>query len=338
MRNTTHLQCIPGSLESAQSIICPAGRWFAVVLLVGLVVGCEGTYPGAQTEADQARVGANSDRSTAVLIVCHGSHSAQWRESLTAVAEKVREDILRCDQVGAVQLAFMEYNEPSIATCLKEFDEAGFAKVLIIPLLLTVSSHSFDDIPCIAGLKEDHATLETLKLEGIEIYKARAAVEIAPLLDFAGLLEKNVIRRVKAMSENPADEGVVLVAYGDERYNEEWTRLLEQIGAKLKEELQIESCRFAWCGHVVRYKSEPTEAAIKEVLAERKSAIVIPVLVAVDEHFQGSIIGGAIKNVDVGERVRYRHDAILPDENVERWLVEVCRGNFPVAMNPLVGK
>lgn len=299
--------------------------------------GCQRTNHVTPTEAtNDQRIGDSLGQSTAVLIVCHGSHSAQWRQSLAAVVEEVRDDISRYDHVGAVELAFMEYTEPSIATNLKKFDEAGFGKVLIVPVLLTVSSHSFDDIPCIAGLKDDQATAEKLKLEGIDIYKARAQIEIAPLLDFADILEKNVIRRVRAMSTNPDEEGVVLVAYGDEQYNEEWTKMLERTGSTLKQELQIESCRHAWCGHVVRYKSEPTEAAIKEVLAEKKSAIVVPVLVAVDETFQGRIIGGAIKNVGAGERVQYRHDAILPDENVERWIVDVCRSDSPAVENPSV--
>ena len=82
--------------------------------------------------------------------------------------------------------------------------------------------------------------------------------------------------------------------------------------------------RHAWCGHIVRYKPTPTEAAIQQVLAEKDVAIVIPVLVAVDETFQGRIIGGAVANVAAGERVRYRRDSILPDDNVKQWILDVC--------------
>ncbi|MCC7087335.1 MAG: CbiX/SirB N-terminal domain-containing protein [Pirellulales bacterium] len=307
--------------------ICTIGFWSAIVVFMGLVFGCQRVDPMAATEKGQRHVDSNPGESTAVLIVCHGSHSPQWRKSLLAVEENVRGNILNYNHIGALRLAFMEYSEPSIATCLRQFDELGYSKVLIVPLLLTVSSHSFDDIPSIAGLKEDRATAEKLKLEGIEIYQAKAQVDIAPLLDFTDILEKNVIRRVKAMSENPSDEGVVLVAYGDEQYDEEWTHLLEHIGGTLQKKLQIDTCRFAWCGHIARYKSEPTEVAIKQVLEKKKNVILIPVLVAVDEAFQGRIIGGAIKNVDAGERVRYRHDAILPDDNVEQWIIDTCQGD-----------
>ena len=103
-----------------------------------------------------------------VLLVSHGSHSEQWRKMLMAIEDEVREDVLKCEAIGGIKSAFMEYTEPSIATRLKQFDKEGFTDVVIVPILLTVSSHSFDDIPVIAGQKVDRMTLDTLKLEGIE--------------------------------------------------------------------------------------------------------------------------------------------------------------------------
>lgn len=297
-----------------------------IVLLLFLNVGCNGRFEsGSSAKRSRPTPSKNSELATAVLLVSHGSYSAQWRECLLSLEEEVRQQVLACEGIDTMRSAFMEYNEPSIATRLKEFDEEGYARVLIVPLLLTVSSHSFDDIPTIVGLKQDHMTTETLKLENVEIYKAKAEVDIAPLLDFADILEKNVIRRVREMSDRPKEEGVVLVAYGSEQYDEEWTHLLEHIGSRMKKELGIESCQYSWCGHIARYKTEPTEEAIELVLKEKQHAIVIPVLVAVDEAFQGRIIGEAVKNVRADGRIRYRHDAILPDENVKQWIVGVCQ-------------
>ncbi len=260
-----------------------------------------------------------------VLLVSHGSHSEQWRKMLTNIEDTVRDEILQDGQVAGIKSSFMEYTEPSIATRLKEFDKEGFAHVIIVPILLTVSSHSFDDIPVIAGQKEDHATLETLKLEGAEIYKPKAKVTMAPLLDFPDVLEKNVSRRVQEQSTDPASEGIVMVAYGSEPYDEEWKELLERVSNKVREQTGIDTSEYCWCGHIAHYKSEPTENAIKKILDQKETAIVIPVLVAVDENFQGKIIGGAVKNVDQNDRIRYRGDAILPDDNINNWVVHISR-------------
>jgi hypothetical protein len=66
-----------------------------------------------------------------------------------------------------------------------------------VPVFLTVSSHSFDDIPTIIGQKEDPQSMETLKLEKIERYTPRAKTHITPLLDFPGVMKQNIARRVR---------------------------------------------------------------------------------------------------------------------------------------------
>ncbi|MCG8344324.1 MAG: CbiX/SirB N-terminal domain-containing protein, partial [Chlorobiales bacterium] len=90
-----------------------------------------------------------------VLLISHGSHSETWRNTLLKLEHNVREKVLVNPNVSGIKTAFMEYTEPSIATRLKEFDKEGYTDIVIIPILLTVSSHSFDDIPTIIGLKEN---------------------------------------------------------------------------------------------------------------------------------------------------------------------------------------
>ncbi len=298
-------------------------RSIATFLAFGMLLVANGPPPAFAQSAAKAKV--NQKGKTAILLVSHGSHSKQWREMLFDIEKTVRDEVLADSRIGDIQTAFMEYTEPSIATRLKEFDEAGFTEIVIVPLLLTVSSHSFDDIPVIAGQKKDKMTIETLRLEGTTIYKPKAHLTIAPLLDFPDVLSKNVIRRVQDLSQETACEGVVLVGYGSEPYNEEWEELLEGVAEKVKEETGIDFCNYAWCGHIARYRLEPTEKAIKEVFENKENALVIPILVAVDENFQGRIIGGAVKNMQEEGSIRYRQDAILPDENINNWVIRVSR-------------
>lgn len=267
----------------------------------------------------------NATKRIGVLLVNHGSRSATWRQALLDLEAKVRPAILTNQSVTGLKTAFMEYTEPSIATRLKEFDAEGFTDVVIVPVFLTVSAHTFDDIPTIIGQKTDPQSLETMKLEKIERYQPKANTVIAPNLDFSDVLKTNVLRRVRALSTQPAKEGLVLIAYGDATYEREWAALFDAVGAHVKQNTGIDTYTHGWCGHLVHYSPKKTTEAVERVLQTKGKAIVIPVLVAHDETFQIKIIGGGIAKVPEHQsRVIYRPDAILPDPSVEQWVISIA--------------
>ncbi len=265
---------------------------------------------------------------TAVLLVSHGSHSPQWREMLLDLEKDVEQQVLASPGIDCLRSAFMEYTEPSIATQLKTLDEEGYKEVILIPLLLTVSSHSFDDIPTIIGAKEDAKSLTLLASERIERYTPKAQVAITPLLDFSSLLEKNLLRRISRLTKNPASEGVVLVAYGSEPYNEEWESFFDRLDAVVKRQAGVIVVKHCWCGHIVHYQKQPTVDAIRDVLEQAQRAIVVPVLVANDENFQDKIIGGAVNQIAEKDRVAYVPDSILPDPALNEWIVSIAQQTY----------
>lgn len=261
---------------------------------------------------------------TGVLLVNHGSRSESWRQAMYDLESRVSSRILAKGNVSGIKTAHMEYTEPSIATRLKEFDQEGYTDVIIVPVFLTVSPHTFDDIPTIIGQKTDSKSLEVLKIEKIERYTPRARIKITPNLDFTEILKHNVERRVRALSAGFPEEGLVLIGYGDESYEKEWKNLFSEIGKYVQENTGINSYSYGWCGHIVHYNPDSTTKPINAVLSEKKRAVVIPVLVAVDEMFQIKIIGDGIAKVDKSfERVLYKPDAILPDDEVDNWIIDI---------------
>ncbi|MBW7858057.1 MAG: CbiX/SirB N-terminal domain-containing protein [Leptonema sp. (in: Bacteria)] len=264
----------------------------------------------------------------AVVLANHGSRSKTWRTELLKLEENVKQQVLANPGVIGVATAFMEYNEPSIATRLKEFDAQGATDIIIVPIFLTVSTHSFDDIPTIAGQKENAQSVKEMRLEKIERYKPKAKVTITPLLDFKNILQENVLRRALSMSKSPKDEGITLIAYGDATYEKEWKELMDSVAAHVKDKAGIDTYSYGWCGHLVKYDPQKTTEAIEEVLAKKKRSIVLPILVAYDEMFQGQIIGDGIKKIkDHEERVLYHADSILPDIGVEKWVTDIVHEN-----------
>lgn len=261
-----------------------------------------------------------------ILLINHGSRSEAWRNSLLELEKNVKDSLLTDGSISGVKTAFMEYTEPSIATRLKEFDAEQYTDVFIVPVFLTVSTHSFDDIPTLIGQKEDPKSMELFRIEKMERYTPKARVKVTPLLDFANILKQNVLRRFKELSKDPTKEGLVLIAYGDKTYNTEWSILMQQVGEYVKQNTGITDYDFSWCGHIVEYRSDSTTFAVNKILQKKATAVVIPVLVAFDENFQLKIIGGGIeKVVSFKEKVLYKPDAILPDKNVEDWVIRISR-------------
>lgn len=288
-----------------------------IFALVAFVFASCSNQKGNATSDDEKKVG--------VLLVNHGSHSEIWRNMLLDIEDKVKDDVLAYDGVEGIKTAFMEYNEPSIATQLKWFDDNGYTDVILVPVFLTVSSHYSHDIPVIAGLTSDPKIKENLAKEKIEVYKATARVTITPPLDFTTLLKKNVARRVEALSKDPSNESILLVAYGDEQYNQQWEEMVSEIGKYLKVKTKHETVAYSWCGHIVHYSSDPTREGIEKLMEFTDNVIVIPVLVANDEHFQGEIIQNGVDAASNSSHVIYKQDAILPDGNLNQWVKDITK-------------
>jgi len=260
-----------------------------------------------------------------ILLVNHGSRSAAWRGALLELDRHVREPLLRSGTIAGVKTAFMEYTEPSIATRMREFDAEGFSDVVVVPVFLTVSTHTFDDIPTILGRKQDPQSLESLRLESIERYAPRARTHIGPRLDFSSFVQENVLRRALKLSRDPRQEGLVLIAYGDRTYDKQWSALMERTAGYVMAQTGIGAFAYGWAGHIAAYDPAHTTRAVNEVLARKERALVVPVFVAFDEMFQLGIIGKGIAAVPGHEeRVAYAPDAILPDARVETWVEQVA--------------
>lgn len=275
-------------------------------------------------QKEQESSTAKEGKKIGVLIVNHGSVAESWRNQLLDIEKHVEPTLLANEKISDVKTAFMEYTEPSIATRMKEFDEEGYDEVVVVPVFLTVSSHYSHDIPVIVGLSADPKIKEELKKEKIETYRSKAKVTIAPPLDYSSILKKNIERRVMALSDNPQNEGVLLVAYGDQQYNQQWEEMVEEIGKYLKIKTGHSDIAYAWCGHLVHYSQEPTKNGILKLQELNDNVIVIPVLIANDPYFQKDIIQGAVDAVAVDGNVKYKQDAILPDEPLNNWVTEIA--------------
>ena len=269
----------------------------------------------------------HGQRRVGVLLVNHGSRSPTWRHMLLDMHANVADELLGITCIGAVRTAFMEYTEPSIATQLRAFDRDGFDEIILIPLLLTISDHSLDDIPTICGQACDTETVHKLRKEKIEIYTPQARLHTTPLLDYSGVARTSIKRRAHELFPGGLgpNDGIVLVGYGSEECDDDWNSFFRGLCSYVEDDLGAAAATYAWCGHIARYKREPTITVVRELLARTDRVGVIPILVAHDEMFQDHIIGGAVHEAGQPSRVHYRPDAVLPEPAVDQWIITAAR-------------
>ena len=134
--------------------------------------------------------------------------------------------------------------------------------------------------------------------------------------------------KILALSQDASGEGVVLVAYGDVTHHDEWENCFGRLDNIVQAKTGVAEVLHCWFGHIAEYSREPTQSAIREILSRHDRAIVIPVLVARDKYFQEELIGGAISELRLADRIAYAADAILPDPSLNKWVVSIVRESY----------
>ncbi|MCA0351484.1 MAG: sirohydrochlorin chelatase [Chloroflexi bacterium] len=104
----------------------------------------------AWPELDYAQAG--------LLVMVHGSPRPASNAPIVAVAERVRQ----ATPWAAVQVCFMDLNEPSIADALDRLVAQGLEQIVAVPYFIQFGSHVREDLPEIiqAGRERNaHATI-----------------------------------------------------------------------------------------------------------------------------------------------------------------------------------
>lgn len=268
--------------------------------------------------------GPANDASIGVLLVAHGSKSSNWVGMVKALADQVREPIMKQPGVREVRLAFIEETRPDVAAEMRAFDAAGIGEVVVVPLLIAGESTMTNNyLQYLVGMRTQAKTIKQLQNEGFDVYYPKARVAMTPALSDSEVLKKNVLRRVNELKgqDSGEDMAIVLVGYGDQVYGQQMSDIMEGLGRYLKIKTDIDTVAFAFCGKLTDYSGAPVVEVINEVLELEQQVLVVPVLVGVDEMLQVNIIQAAVNAVPTSSKVRYKPDAVLPDPVVNEWVL-----------------
>ena len=132
------------------------------------------------TERAQAE---RQGRACGLLLIAHGSPHAEANTPIYKVAEKVRERGL----YNAVQVCFMEINEPDIAEGIRLLTAKGLDQIIAVPYFLQLGGHVAHDLPeAVEAAQESHPNIR-LKLADYLSYDPLLAEVIAQRVGEVGV-------------------------------------------------------------------------------------------------------------------------------------------------------
>ncbi len=169
----------------------------------------------------------------AVLIIAHGSRSAEWNELVLSLENVVSERLSSENISGKTRVAFMEMAQPSIADVIRDLEKSGIEQVFAVPLFINLSGHSMFDVPAILGLSFEKNLVQAFMEEGIEIVKTDLNIVLGPTLNYGELIQQILLDRVKELSVSPDSEGIVLLTHGSPQFEPFWHNACQEVGAYL---------------------------------------------------------------------------------------------------------
>ena len=92
-----------------------------------------------------------------LLLFAHGARDPRWALPFEDVARRVRQ----CEPALSVELSFLEFMSPDLATAGHKLAEGGCAHVDVVPLFLGAGGHVRKDLPALLqALAERHPLVQ----------------------------------------------------------------------------------------------------------------------------------------------------------------------------------
>jgi len=149
-----------------------------------------------------------------LLIIAHGAPGPQWNEPVNSLVGKIRELNNSKKIFHAVEGAFLEYAQLDVPSGVEKLEGAGCSRIIVVPFFIAPSSHCHFDVPAVLGLYSSPDIRHVLEEEGARVAKPRIPVTLTQTLGEGDLLDQFACDQVRALSKDPKNEAIVLIAHG----------------------------------------------------------------------------------------------------------------------------
>lgn len=312
------------------------GFIIATALLLILTAG----QPLFAADSDSAQTKPLVIGKPGLLIIAHGAPWPQWNKPVLDLEQVVARNLGDTSPYQKVKVVLMEFASPSVADGVKDLETAGCSRIVAVPLLIAPSSHSHWDIPALLGLYSDVAMEKSLKEEGASIIRSALPITVTNTIAQSDVIEKILLKRVQALSKNPAEEAVVLLTHGDSTLAPIWEKLMKKTTTYICGRTQISYGDWACAEMGQDY--DRAAAVIREASESRKRVIVVGAYLAmgVDKMHERWVRQMQSKPSETPEsgapfgdaEIVLAKEGLLPDTLVAEWITDVARAE--VTRNP----
>jgi sirohydrochlorin ferrochelatase len=271
-----------------------------------------------------------------ILLLAHGG-SAKWNDSVRALAAKV-------DLQQPTEVAFGMASRPAIQSAVDRLVERGASAIVAVPLF--VSSHSSvissteyllglrseapADLAVFARMKHGHGLAEAGHHEAGEADNAKpiqsaVPIRIAPALGHHTVVSDILLTRATAISHDPSEEALVLVAHGPvpEEDNRAWLADMAVVAGRIRENMPFASVDWLTVrddapAPIRDAATAELRAVVQRRTAEGRRLLVVPLVISF-----GGIEAGIRKRLE-GLGYTMAEQGLMPDDRLAGWVLEMA--------------
>ncbi|MCL6558152.1 MAG: S-layer homology domain-containing protein, partial [Firmicutes bacterium] len=248
---------------------------------------------------------------TGILVLAHGSTQDSWNQPVRDAVKSVKSPF-------PVEAGFLEsVPGEDIPSAIRKLEAQGVERIIAVPIFVASASGHIEEIKYILGLPSS-ITPDEAAGEGLEPVQHSAAIELTPALDDHILVAGILNDRIASVSQQAAQEVVVLAAHGTSSPDElaVWKYNLTSLGQKLKEKHGFSDVDYGFAA--------VGEPGLRAVIEGRKttnpaaSLIVMPVMLS-----EGTLTSNKIPSVLAGLEYIYPpagQRSLLPHINISHFI------------------
>ena len=241
-------------------------------LMLGLAIFVLSVHSAlAETAAETGK-----SQKPGLLILSHGAPTPSWNNAMTELTQKVNELNAEKKVFHAVTSAMMEFAQPDAAAGIETLEAAGCDRIIVVPVFVCPTSHTHFDVPAVLGLYSSPSIRKTLEEENARIAKASVPVTVTQTMSEGELLDWHVESETLALSQNPQDEAVLIVAHGDAGHAPMITTIFNRLLTRACGSSGITSGNVVYCGVGQTYRQDVIPA-IRELSEQKKRVLVVGV-------------------------------------------------------------
>ena len=276
-----------------------------------------------------------------ILLLAHGG-SAEWNARVTELAAKV-------DRTRPTEVAFGMATRATIQSAIDKLVARGATEIIAIPLFVSSWSTVITSTEYLLGLRAEapaalasfakmnhapgaagtpdagHEGHTAAATDGTSPVKSSVPIRMTPALNDHPIVADVLASRARAISRNPAQEALVIVAHGpnEEEDNTRWLADMRSLASRVGQSEKFQSIEYLTLRDdapkpVRDAATEQLRGIVERELSAGRRVLIVPLLISF-----GGIERGLRERLE-GLNYTMAEAALMPDDRLATWVLAMA--------------